>query len=345
MEFIFTALVGIFLCLPFITSGRVIQQLYGNELRDLQCHYNRNVRTPYFCCNDKKEEFKIDYNSIRRHPNRQLFEDGNCAHGNFILRRLDEDFYQADIHEISWTALFKFEGRLISSGTLINNRYVLTSARHAKRFENALENVVVVLGDYDISKSPDCQTMENGKNVCKMIEIVGVEGIYFHQNFSETDLTNNIALVRLNNEIEFSMDIQPVCLPFTEMQTLSLLNNRYTVYGHGISFDHGSETNITTKNSVYIMDRYECEVLYRRISNDESNRRRKFDDHVFCVKPKEIPPVCVPDDGGALSQNRGNIHYQMGVASFSNDVCSLQLPFVYTNVTHYLKWILDTVTD
>ncbi|XP_043472648.1 serine protease grass-like [Leptopilina heterotoma] len=366
MKLIFTILGGIFVCLPFITSEPTFNKCDGScepwyeckslsklreeiidqknsgkkieiYFRSLQCDYNRNTRTPYFCCMDKKEkEIEIDYNSLNVHPNRKLFVEDECGYGNYNPGSLSEYYNIAGILEIPWIALIKVRGRLISSGTVINNRYVLTSAQYARNLQEVIQEVKVVLGDYDLSSNPDCQKERNGKSTCIKSEVVGVEGIYPHQNFNEKDLTNNIALIRLNKELEFSQNISPVCLPFNNK--IPLFNNLHDVYGHGVSIARGSETNVTTRTTVKIVDKFECEKLYQR-----SNSPRKIDDTLLCVRPNKMPPFCSPDDGGAMSHTFGYIHHQLGVASFYNTACSLELPLVYTKVSHYLKWILDTI--
>lgn len=126
------------------------------------------------------------------------------------------------------------------------------------------------------------------------------------------------------------------CLTIFFLKYVSL---QYDVYGHGISVRSGSESNITLRNTVKFLDNNECATEFKK-----ENQTIKIDDNIVCVKPKKLPPICVADDGGALSQTVG-VQYQVGVSSFVDGVCSLKLPFAFTKIDHYLKWILDTVRE
>ncbi|XP_043479780.1 serine protease grass-like [Leptopilina heterotoma] len=365
MKLFVTILGGFLLCLPFITSGQKAclegscvpwsecksltelmkkakrQNKYTvaeKKFKKLLCDYNLREDRAYFCCADKEEDKnKNYYNSLKNHRNRDLFgpEKVACGNYNYNPGSYNSNFNNASLFEISWSAVIKYNGKIISSGTLINSRYVLTNARYAKYLANGMRNVEIVLGDYDLSKYRDCVTFKNGRTECSTAKSVGVVGVYPHPYFNEKDLTNNIALIRLNEEIESTVNIEPICLPFNE--EVPLLPIEYDVYGHGISLRSGSESNITLRNTVKFMDNYECALEYKK-----GNQKIKIDDNVVCVKPKKLPPVCVTDDGGALSQTVG-VQYQVGVSSFADGVCSLKLPFVFTRIDHYLKWILDTV--
>ncbi|XP_015793267.1 ovochymase-2-like [Tetranychus urticae] len=77
-------------------------------------------------------------------------------------------------------------------GVLISNRWVLTAAQCTYNISGTIR---VVLGDQLNNKT------------------IGVEAIYVHPDFNRRTLENNIALLLLEDPVQFSRSIQPICLP------------------------------------------------------------------------------------------------------------------------------------
>ncbi|XP_051169223.1 chymotrypsin-C-like [Leptopilina boulardi] len=313
-----------------------------DKLKNLQCDYNQIKRKPYFCCEDEenKETDNVPQN-ISNHPNLKLFgkTQFECGSIRYNPQSLNSNYNEAKEDESPWTALIQFKNRTVCSGTLINNRYVLTAAHCIKPFLLYLKNIKIILGDYNIMTNPDCKTQWwNKKTICNEIEVVGIDTIHAHPKYSKKDITNDIALIRLDRYIEFSDTIDQICLPFDN--EVSINNYPYDLYGRGISMRNSAETKIPIKTMVQVIENSECESLYKLY-----NWPRKIDDTMVCVKHLKTPRTCIPDDGGDLSAHDQHLSqkYQFGIGSFNWSRCTLNLPFVYTKIFHYLKWILDTV--
>lgn len=72
----------------------------------------------------------------------------------------------------------------------------------------------VRLGEHDLDTTKDCEFGE-----CAAPPItVGIERIIVHENYNprHKEHTDDIALIRLDREIQFSEDVAPICLPVEE---------------------------------------------------------------------------------------------------------------------------------
>ena len=119
---------------------------------------------------------------------------------------------------------------LICGGFLINNRYVLTSA-HCMTDE-LLEyvytlvdflfylpcdlNILVFrykvrLAEHNLNSPSDC--IDDIGKYCSPEYDIGVENVIRHPLYNPKTTENDIALLRLNQEITFSAFVNPICLP------------------------------------------------------------------------------------------------------------------------------------
>lgn len=127
------------------------------------------------------------------------------------------------INEYPSMALLKFTDGSVCGGSLINNRYVLSAAHCVslfaqKKYGNLTE---VVLGEHDTSTDPDCVEYKifKKKKCAPKIVSVGYDEIIVHGDYQRKKRLNDIAMVRLSQEIEFTESVKPVCLPSKELRT------------------------------------------------------------------------------------------------------------------------------
>lgn len=80
-----------------------------------------------------------------------------------------------------------------------------------------LLNVVGVrVGDHDTTKEIDCDIDKNGNIlVCAdKYQEFGIEKRIFHPRYSRTKLTDDIALLRVDRDINLQLpNVKPICLP------------------------------------------------------------------------------------------------------------------------------------
>lgn len=85
------------------------------------------------------------------------------------------------------------------------------------RYSPGLRLIGARVGDHDISNERDCERNREGQVVVctERYQDFGVDGIYFHSDYTRTKLQNDIALLRLNGTIDFRPStVRPICLPY-----------------------------------------------------------------------------------------------------------------------------------
>lgn len=117
----------------------------------------------------------------------------------------------------------------------------------------------VRLGEYDTQTNPDCIPDGYNSVVCAPpIVTLGIEQTIVHENYSPLSKhqLNDIALIRLARDVQFSDYIKPICLPRS-----SHIPENLWVAGWGKT-ENRSESNIKLKISLPLSSRQECERLY-----------------------------------------------------------------------------------
>lgn len=81
------------------------------------------------------------------------------------------------------------------------------------------------MGEHDLSTERDCEKDNEGLDVlcAEKYQDIGVERIHSHPDYTKTRLQNDIALIRLNDSIDFRpRNVKSVCLPFGSAARLNL---------------------------------------------------------------------------------------------------------------------------
>ncbi|KAF2881088.1 hypothetical protein ILUMI_25090 [Ignelater luminosus] len=179
--------------------------------KNSQCGYDKEALV---CCGS--EAYSLRSNLF---PDRSICGDQKgdvIIHGGNV----------AHIFEFPWTAPLKYthnngsDAEFKCGGSLINNRYILTVA-HCVSLLPYLEIHLdgVRLGEWRISTTTDCE--EGKASICTdpVVDLKIEEGIV-HPQYSRRKFKNNIALLRLERNIEYTDFIQPICLPVSESPDL-----------------------------------------------------------------------------------------------------------------------------
>ncbi|CAG4984771.1 unnamed protein product [Colias eurytheme] len=247
----------------------------------------------------------------------------------------------ANLYEFPWIALLSSPAmKLACDAIIINSKYVLTSAYCAIR----LRPNTVRFGDYNPENEIDC--MPGASNICEnFIQNLTIQELIPHPENVLTipNVKHNIALIRVNNEIDFShRNIAPICLPISEHIQSAKINTTGIVAGW-VTDGKNREFSKYLKIPAYIAEPQKCiQDLNMRVNGVED-----LSEDTFCVVLESGEKVeCIAFGGdpfmGIDMVNKVNRYVLYGLYSHGLKKC-IKNTDIYVDVVKHMEWILDTI--
>lgn len=206
------------------------------------------------------------------------------------------------------------------AGTIINDRFILTSAHCLVPLEPhyGLELGVWIGGDINPVD-------------LRLKDALQIKGWIQHENYIIGDYsTDDVALIELQVPLHFNTSFSPICLP-----DFSHYDNLF-VAGWGFVGNPETEpTNLMHADLAIIPDEV-CHEYYDWLS-----------EHEMCAGDEERN-VCLGDSGAPLMTRRLGIVYQAGITAAGTTMhdtdCGLTAkPSIFEKVIPFLPWIREMV--
>lgn len=214
-------------------------------------------------------------------------------------------------------------------GSLISENYVLTAAHCT---DSSLGKPVAVrLGELNLVRNDDGASPEN----YKVVQVVA------HPEYRSAAKYNDIALLRLDRQVEFSNTVRPACLYSTD----KISESRAIATGWGALGFGDRSSDILLKVGLSFIDNRKCATLYR--SEQSSSLQRGIIDSQLCAGELQGGyDTCLGDSGGPLqvtSDSNKCIYKIVGITSFGKFCGERNSPGVYTRVSAFVPWIESVV--
>jgi len=154
----------------------------------------------------------------------------------------------------------------------------LTAAHCVTSIPNGLTLSKVRLGEWDLRSDPDIEVLENEEVTNDPYVDFGIEEVIVHPEYYSTNINkfHDIALIKLQHDVQFTKWIKPICLPLD----LEVRKNLYAseilqVAGFGIT-ETGFSSEIMKMVEVNGLSQAKCQALYSRKNVTISKNQVRF---------------------------------------------------------------------
>ncbi|KAK4288598.1 hypothetical protein Pmani_038384 [Petrolisthes manimaculis] len=231
--------------------------------------------------------------------------------------------------EYPWQAaiLQRKDGDLmyVCGAALIDDRHVLTAAHCIQGLNPA--DLKIRLGEWDVSGQTEFFNHVETR----------VAGVYHHPDFYSGNLNNDIAIIRLEAQVDFQSNphITPVCLP-SEDTDYTGQRCRATGWGKDAFGEGGQFSHVLKEVEVPVVGGFECQNHLRQTRLGATFTLHQGN---MCAGGEAGKDTCKGDGGGPLVCEGSSGPELAGLVSWGIGCGHERVPGVYVKVSHYLEWI------
>ncbi|EGI60137.1 Serine protease snake [Acromyrmex echinatior] len=210
---------------------------------------------------------------------------------------------------------------LMCGGTLISHTWVISAAHCTHGTDGGITDAKI--GFHSLSDQKGVITV--------------IKDIKTHPDYKPPAMYADIALVQLMTVVTFSKSIRPACL----YQLFNTMPSKVWVSGWGVTKYSGEVSDRLQKAELNVIDNLLCTIRHNSSTEEVP----------YGITPSMIcagdlsgnwtRDTCQGDSGGPLqivSENKC-VFQLIGITSFGKACAMIDIPGVYTRVSHYISWI------
>ncbi|ETN62002.1 hypothetical protein AND_006330 [Anopheles darlingi] len=198
--------------------------------------------------------------------------------------------------------------------------------------QQGYSSIKMYLGLYDLEQLKTC--LEDGP----CVERSAVK-IITHPQYNPHTVLNDIALIRMNQAVEETDFIQPICLPLNHTYD-ERLQPQVISYGWGITKIDGS-LELSNVKRVVGLDAVAPNVCARELRG--VIRSGTLEATQLCTKGVGDEDVCSGDSGAPMMEWNNELCYVVGVVSYGPKCGTAAAPGISTRISEYIDWILNNL--
>ncbi|XP_030376359.1 serine proteinase stubble, partial [Scaptodrosophila lebanonensis] len=223
------------------------------------------------------------------------------------------------------TSFFGFSSTHRCGGALINENWIATAGHCVD--DLLISQIRIRVGEYDFSHVQE-QLPYIERSVAKKV---------VHPKYNFFTYEYDLALVKLEQPLEFAPHVSPICLPETDSL---LIGMNATVTGWGRLSEGGTLPSVLQEVSVPIVSNDNCKSMFLRAG------RQEFIPDIFLCAGFETGghDSCQGDSGGPLQAKSSDGRFFLaGIISWGIGCAEANLPGVCTRISKFVPWILEHV--
>uniref|UniRef100_A0A8B7WDP4 Probable threonine protease PRSS50 n=1 Tax=Castor canadensis TaxID=51338 RepID=A0A8B7WDP4_CASCN len=239
-----------------------------------------------------------------------------------------------------WMVSVQANGVHICAGTLIASQWVLAVAHCLTQ---PRVNYTVRVG------SPWIDQMTKTSSDIAVLQVIVHSRYRSERYWSWVGRANDIGLLKLQQVLQYSKYVWPVCLPGLEYEVQD--GSICTVTGWGSSKDAmqpslngtcptGFQFQTLQEKEVSILKNRECEDFYHRSSRIPS-LVRIMTSQMVCASDTSREQFCYEMTGEPLVCSSENVWYLVGMVSWGAGCKKSEAPPIFLKVSSYQPWIWD----
>lgn len=228
------------------------------------------------------------------------------------------------------------DGHLKCGGTIIGRRHVIT-ADHCIKRKTPRRNTYVIVGEHEVSRAfgPNAEATF-GSNLIRVKKFIEPKG-------QVRGNRKDIAILQLERDIRYTDRIKPACIPARDAGNYAGRNAVVTGWGstRGHSYA-GRNTFLNPRRPQKVL--LEATIKVLAPSSRQCKRHFWNKPHMLCAY-RQGYDTCQGDSGGPMTIQENGKYVLIGVISSGRGCAVEDEAGVYTRVSFFHDWIVQTVSD